>query len=161
MKYTFLVFYLLCMGISQLRAQNNNLNLSKGDTVFWRIIDNRVHVNVYRIQAPLYIVGTVISISKKYGRVEIMPQYYLYACSMSSEEWIKSPRVTVEKKSYYKELEKLEIWDVQQPIHYAEKTALVRPWTDEAQKALTRGVFVSLASCPRIIAINKTKPRTR
>lgn len=159
MKYMFLMLCTLFLECIALKAQEGVFKITKGDTVFWHIIDQRVHVNIYQLQSPVYIVGVVENFN--HGYVDIVPQYYLYACSMSSEQWIKSPRITVEKTSYYKQVEALEVWDVAQRIHYRKRLGLVKPWTQEVQKVLTGGSFVPIATCSKIMAINSRKPRTR
>lgn len=159
MKCFFFLLCLLCIECAELRAQEGVFGIAKGDTVFWQITRQKVHMNLYKMQSPLYIVGVVDKVYS--GFIYIKPRFYLYACSMASENWVKTPRLGVEKQSYTQQFEALEEWNVEEPLHYMRKRVHVKPWTQEAQKILTGGLYVSKSFCSKIIAINSTKPRTR
>lgn len=152
MKYFFLLLCLLGLEATALQAQNRGLGLQEGDTIIWRIpkwfIDNHHH----GFDSPLFIVGHIKLF--KGGRVDVHPHYYLYACSMSSEQWVKSPQITLEKYSFERIKTGTTVWSVEQVVHRWGDTNKVRPWTAEAEQALTRGEYVPLNQCDKITAVS-------
>lgn len=160
MKYFILSLCIFLIGQKQLKAQSGGaLEIRKGNVVFFQISQHMKAPAIYKMQVPLYVVGKVVSI--KDSRVEIKPDYYLYTCSYSSEEWVKTSTMILEKQSYEGEIVKTETLNVSTHANYFEKLYSVRPCTEEALKVLTRDVFIPAASCPKVIAINKYKTRTR
>ena len=161
MKYLFLMLCLLCIGSSQLRAQGNVLHLTKGDQVFFRIHVQKKAPDIYRVQVPLYVVGTVVSVDNTYERIEIKPAYYLYTCSQNADEWIKTPELLYEKQSNAREVVQVEKWDARTHANYKERFYKVFLWTEDVLETLTRGSFIPASVCPKVITINSQKPRTR
>lgn len=158
MKYLFVFLCALLMGQTQLRAQYGGpLQIRKGSLVFFKISRELKAPAIYQVQVPFYVVGKVIAI--KNSRVEINPQYYLYTCSKSSDEWIKTSKTVFEKQSFEQKILSTEILDASTHANYSEDLYCVRPLTNTALKELTRDRFIPLESCPKVIAINKYPTR--
>lgn len=161
MKSIIFIFWLLCGGYLQLHGQIGKFEFVKGDTVFWSIKKHQVGVDRYVLQAPLYVVGTMKCLY--YDYIDVTPLFFVSACSVSSEEWVKSPQITIEKQSYLQEVEYDDVWDIQRPLifHYRRKAGSVNPWTPEVEQMLTKGQYVSKKECSKVVAINTRKPTTR
>jgi hypothetical protein len=159
MKYIFFLLCLLGLEATPLKAQNRGLELQQGDTVIWRISRWIIDGSHHGFESPLFIVGHIRMF--KNGRVDVAPHYYLYACSMSSEQWVKSPQVTLEKYSFERSKTGTTVWSVEQLVHRWGYTSKVRPWTAEAEQALTGGQYVPVNQCAKVVAVNLTKTYRR
>lgn len=168
MKHSFYVLIGLLLGWIQIgfSQYGGDLGIKTGNTVFFKMNEHRVYSKgegrqhaIYQIKTPVYMVGTLIDQTRNPAKVNV--KYFLYACSNTSAEWIKTSKLTLEKHANNGELVGTETLDVSSLNPYKENLYYIHPLTDEALQILTKGNVVnSTSSCPQIIVKDKVaKPR--
>ena len=158
MRYFFAFLCVLFLKQAQLQAQYGGpLQIRKGSLVYFKISRELKAPAIYQVQVPFYVVGKVVTI--KNSRVEIDPEYYLYTCSKSSDQWIKTPKTIFEKQSFERKVVSTETLEADSQKNYSKELSLIRPLTDAVLKELTRDIFISVESCPKVIAVNKYPTR--
>ncbi|WP_156039937.1 hypothetical protein [Aureispira sp. CCB-QB1] len=164
-----ILFNLLATSIFMLPYFSYAQKIKTGNTAFFKMdeqqfskLDGPIPRGIYKFKVPLYIAGYVTTQDTRYGHADLKAQYFLYTCSDTSDTWIQTTKITVEKYSYTGELVATEIWDLSKENLYRKKAYYLRPLTGEAIKVLTRDkVVYKTDSCPRIKAQNKVAPPKR
>lgn len=156
--YSFLTL-LLSIAFFDVNAQD----FKTGNMVFFRMqqqkvleLNGKIPRGIYKFDKKLYIVGTIVSQKKKYNLADVQVKYYLYTCSNTSETWIKTNKIQVQKRLKTDQLITTEVWDATESLKYQQNIYYLRPFTNEALEVLTRGnILQTTDSCPIIIAKNQ------
>ena len=154
---------------SMVSFQSKAQNIRTGSQVFFQMnreeflrIDGAIPRGIYHFQQKLYVIGTLISQNKNYGTAEVRVKYFLYTCFDTSETWIKTRKINIERHSYEDKLLRTETRDLNIESKYKTKIYLLRPFSETVNEALTRGNIVNTTSgCPTLISKNSMRTRTK
>lgn len=128
--------------------------IQTGSEVFYRIDDESLFTNAptanyrqYKPASPLYLVGKVTHYDKKSGLVTIKPAYFIYTCSKTSEIWIKTETIMIER--IQKDQHSIRKTCTINDLSTTKRRADVNPFSEHVLSVLTRNnIETSTENCP-------------
>lgn len=163
------IIFCLTFTISLFFGQINAQTIVPKSPVFFKMshikessLNGPIPRGFYHFENPLYIIGNITKQDLRYASVEIKAASFLYTCSHTSDVWIQTSKITVEKYSFEGKLVGTEVWDLEKESTYKQKIHLLRPHTAEMMEVLTKGKVISKTNeCPVMKATNTIRTRTK